>query len=121
MNEQQYQQPVQQQYQQPVQPQYQQPYQPQPQYQEPKKEGSGLNGFVDFIVKLLPILIIVFLGMGVISMFYYFIVGIINAVESSYGNAMSYFFSGVANSLSSLARYVFYAALLAIGAKRIKK
>lgn len=120
MNEQQYQQPpVQQpQYQQPVQPQYQQSYQPQQPVYQPKPQGAGLGGFVDFIAKLLPVLIIVFLGMGALSMLYYFIVGLVNSFD--YGGFGS-FVNGIANSLSSAARYVFYAALMAIGAKRIKK
>ena len=113
MNEQQYQQPVQ--AEQP-QPQYQPPYQPQ--YQEPKKEGAGLGGFVDFIAKLLPVLTIVFLGLGALSMLYYFITGVVNAF--GYGGFAS-FVNGIANSISALARYVFYAALMAIGAKRIRK
>ena len=113
MNEQQYQQPVQAE---PTQPQYQPPYQPQ--YQEPKKEGAGLGGFVDFIAKLLPILTIVFLGLGALSMLYYFVMGVVNAF--GYGGFTS-FVNGIANSISALAKYIFYAALMAIGAKRIRK
>ena len=112
MNEQQYQQP-------PVQQApYQPPYQPQQPVYQPKPQGAGLEGFVNFIVKLLPVLIIVFLGMGALSMLYYFVAGIINAAQ--YGN-FGAFVSGISNSLSAAARYIFYAALMAIGAKRIKK
>lgn len=126
-NQQQYAAPVQQQtpppvQQPPVQPQYQQPYQPQqPVYQpqpQPKPQGEGLQGLVDFMAKLLPVLIIVFLGIGALSVLYYFIMGIANA--ASYGG-FGAFVGGIANGISSAARYIFYAAIMAVGAKRIKK
>ena len=122
-----YQQPNNQQpnYQQPnyQQPNYHQPNYQQPNYQQPyaapKKQGNFLNSIVDLVVKCLPILTFVFLCIGAVAFVYYFIMGIANSIGlfSSFGN----FFSGIANGISSLARYAFYAVITAVLTKILKK
>ena len=122
MNNQQpnYQQPNYQQpnYQQPnyQQPNYQQPYQPQP---APKKQGNGLNGLVDLIIKLLPILTIVFLGIGATAFLYYFIMGIVDSV--GWGASGMNIIYGIRNGIASVAQYAFYAAVTAVLSKLLKK
>ena len=111
----QYQQPQQPQYQQ---QQYQQPQYQQPMYQAPKAPGAGLDGIMDMIVKMFSILVLVFLGLGAVSILYNFIVGIMEM--ASYGNAMSILY-GLADGIAGAAKYIFYAVVTVIGAKLLKK
>ena len=87
-------------------PNYQQYNVPQP----PKKPGEGLDGFVNFILKLLPILTIVFLGMGATAFLYQLVCGLINAGDY---DSFGLFIDGIANAFSSTARYFFYAVVCA--------
>lgn len=77
-----------------------------------RKSGSGLDGLVGFIIKLLPILAIVFLGMGATSFLYYFIWGIVEAVDV-YSGAFGLFVTFIAEAFGALAKYIIYAAICA--------
>ncbi|MBQ5837581.1 MAG: hypothetical protein IIW39_02800 [Clostridia bacterium] len=112
-------------YQQPnyQQPNYQQPNYQQPNYQQPyaapKKQGAGLNGLVDFIVKLLPILTLIFLCVGAAAFLYYFVMGIADSI--GFGASFRNFFVGIKNGIASVAQYSFYAAITAVLSKLLKK
>lgn len=70
------------------------------------------------IAKALPILAIVFLGLAVLGFLYFFIMGIVNAVNySSFGA----FLDGVATGITRIGFNVFAAAVLAGIAKLIEK
>ncbi|MBQ7090389.1 MAG: hypothetical protein IJN82_04650 [Clostridia bacterium] len=109
----QYQQP-----QQPQQPQYQQPqYQP-PVYQAPKAPGAGLESVMDLIVKLASIIVIVFLGLGALSILFNLINGVVTMAD--YGNPMQLLY-GLVDGLAGAAKYIFYAVVTVIGTKLLKK
>ena len=117
-----YQQPNYQQpnYQQPnyQQPNYQQPNYQQPNYQKPPKQGNFLEGIVNLVVKMLPILTFVFLCLGATSFLYYFIFGIVDAID--YESFRS-FIIDIRSGISSVASYCFYAAITAALSKLLKK
>ena len=105
------------------QPQYQQPQYQQPQYQQPmyqpRPQGAGLAGLVDFMVKLAPIAILVFLCLGGVGFLYEFIMGVVNAF-GMYGSATQIFY-GFANGIAVVAKYAFYSLVVAFAAKLLKK
>ena len=103
------------QYQVPQQPQYQQPMYQQPMYQ-PRPQGAGLAGLVDFLVKLAPIAILVFLCLGGVGFLYELINGAIN-VKYGIGNIIH----GFAGGLAVVAKYSFYSFVVAFAAKLLKK
>ena len=108
------------QYQAPQQPQYQQPQYQAPQYQQPmyqpRPQGAGLAGLVDFLVKLAPIAIIVFLCLGGAGFLYELINGAINAKYS-----VANIFHGFAGGFAVAAKYCFYSIVVAFAAKLLKK
>ncbi len=85
----------------------------------PKKEGNALESIVNIVIKILPILIIVFVGIGATSLLYNFILGIVNSI--GYYGSLGSFISGIANGIAALARYCFYAVVTAGIYKIIKK
>ncbi len=99
--------------QQPQQPQYQQPV-----YQAPKAPGAGLDSIMDLIVKLFSVIVVVFLGLGALSILYNFITAIISI--GSYGSPMNLLY-GLADGIAGAAKYIFYAVVTVIGAKLLKK
>lgn len=103
------------QYQAPQQPQYQQPMYQQPMYQ-PRPQGAGLAGLVDFLVKLAPIAILVFLCLGGVGFLYELITGAIN-MKYGIGNIIH----GFAGGLAVVAKYCFYSFVVAFAAKLLKK
>ncbi len=111
------------QYQQPQyqQPQYQQPQYQQPQYQKPvRPQGAGLAGLVDFLVKLAPIAILVFLCIGAVGFLFYFIEGFINFIVNDL-EYVGYIFNGLCSGIATVARYCFYSFVVAFAAKLLKK
>ena len=117
-NQNQYQAPNQQpQYQQ---PQYQQPQYQQPQYQQPapKKKGNGLDGLVDLVIKLLPILAIVFFAFGATSLLFNFIDGVIGSLD--YYGGFGEIIYGIANGVAAVAKYFFY-GVVCVGIYKIVK
>ena len=105
------------------QPQYQQPQYQQPQYQQPqyaapqpRPQGAGLDGFINFLVKLAPIAILIFLGLGGVGFLYELINGAVN-VKYSIGNIIY----GFADGLAVAAKYCFYSIVVAFAAKLLKK
>lgn len=117
-NQNQYQAPNQQpQYQQ---PQYQQPQYQQPQYQQqaPKKQGNGLDGLINFVIKLLPILTIVFFAFGATSLIYNFINGVVNSLD--YYGGFGEIVYGIANGFAAVAKYFFY-GVVCVGIYKIVK
>lgn len=83
------------------------------QNQQPQKTSFGIT---DIIVKLLPILSIVFLALGVLAFGYYFISGIVAAAQA--GN-FGWFLDGVVSGIQRLGFNLFAAAVLAGISKRI--
>ncbi len=86
---------------------------------QPAPKAKGLDAIVNIVIKMLPILILVFAGIGATSLLYYFIVGVVNSF--GYYGSFGSFISGIANGLSSVAKYCFYAAVTAGIYKLIKK
>lgn len=84
-----------------------------------QQNKSGLVKFVDKLANILPILVIVFLGVGVLSLTYYFFDGVIDSFRT-YGSFDNVLY-GVTSGLSSLFRYVFYAAVTLGISKLINK
>ena len=84
-----------------------------------QQNKSGLKKFVDKLANVLPILVIVFLGVGALSLTYYFFGGIIDSFRTygSFDNVLG----GIASGFSSLFRYVFYAAVTLGISKLINK
>ena len=88
----------------------QQPVQPAP--------AEKLN-VVDIIVKILPILVIVFLGLAALALIYNFIFGIIAWAQT--GRFIQFIVSGIEPAVQRCGFNVFAAAVLAGINKRIKK
>lgn len=92
-------------------------------YQENQNKPVANVNFADtivnIVVKILPILIIVFVGIGATSMLYYFVGGLANAfgLYGSFGSLITY----TATGISTLAKYCFYAVVTAGIYKLIKK
>ena len=89
----------------------QQPVQPAP--AKPKFD------LVEIIAKVLPILVIVFLGLAVIALLYYFILGIIAWAQT--GRFIQFFVNGLQPAVQRVGFNVFAAAVLAALSKIIKK
>ena len=92
-------------------------------YQENQTKPAAKNNFsdalVNIVIKTLPILILVFVGLGATSMLYYFIGGLANAF--GYYGSLGSFITYTATGISSLAKYCFYAVVTAGIYKLIKK
>lgn len=78
---------------------------------EQNNNKNGLGAIVNLIVKILPILALVFVGIAATSMLYYFIGALVNSfgLYGSFGGFITYLASG----FSAAAKYVFYAAIVA--------
>ncbi len=83
-----------------------------------KKASAGLDKGIDMIAKFVGVLSIIFIVVGIISFFFYFISGIVKV--ANIGNFLQVV-NGLANAISAFMRYLFYAAVTLIGAKLIKK
>ena len=82
--------------------------------QEPKVRKSKkftLNTIVDYVVKFLPIITIVFLALAVISFFYEGLMGIIACFNGGWVNIIRSLFDGLGNGVESFAKYLFYAVI----------
>ncbi len=86
-------------------------YQNPEQNNQPKPKASALDSIVNLVVTILPILILVFVGLGATSLLYYFIGALVNSfgLYGSFGSFITY----LATGFSSLAKYCFYAAVTA--------
>lgn len=91
-------------------------YAPQPQ---PEKKSAGLDALINVVIKILPILVIVFVGIGATSLLYNFIMGVVYSFD--YYGGIETFFNGIATGIASLARYCFYAVVTAGIYKLAKK
>ena len=78
---------------------------------EQNNNKNGLGAIVNLIVKILPILALVFVGIAATSMLYYFIGALANlfGLYGSFGSFITY----LAGGFSATAKYVFYAAIVA--------
>lgn len=76
-----------------------------PQNPAPKKKEGGLNGMIDAVAKFLPIITIVFIGIGLLGLCYYWLMGLINAIDYE---SFKTFLSGFVSGISCFARYAFY-------------
>ncbi|MBE6529970.1 MAG: hypothetical protein E7680_05170 [Ruminococcaceae bacterium] len=85
------------------------------QNQTPAKTSFGITGI---LVKLLPILVIVFLALGVLAFVYYSISGIVSAARA---DDFGWFLDGVVSGIQRLGFNLFAAAVLAGISKRIEK
>lgn len=83
------------------------------QNQQPAKSSLGIT---NLIVKLLPILSVVFLVLGALAFGYYFISGIISAAKA---DNFGWFLDGVVSGIQRLGFNLFAAAVLAGISKRI--
>ena len=89
----------------------QQPTQPAP--AQPKLD------LVEIIAKILPLLVIVFLGLAVIALLYHFILGVIAWAQT--GRFIQFFVNGLQPAVQRVGFNVFAAAVLAALSKIIKK
>lgn len=86
-------------------------YQTPEQNNQPAPKTNALDAIVNLVIKILPILVIVFVGLGATSLLYYFIGALVSSfgLYGSFGSFITY----LATGLSSLAKYCFYAAITA--------
>lgn len=82
---------------------------------ETANKKNGLNGFIDTVAKFLPIIAIVFLGIGALGLCYNWLMGLINAISIG---GFRMLISGFAGGISCLAKYTF-CAVVTIGLDKI--
>lgn len=74
-------------------------------------KANALDAIVNLVIKILPIVVIVFVGLGATSLLYYFIGALVNSfgLYGSFGSFITYTASG----FSAFAKYFFYAIVTA--------
>lgn len=74
-------------------------------------KANALDAIVNLVIKILPIVVIVFVGLGATSLLYYFIGALVNSfgLYGSFGSFITY----IATGFSSFAKYFFYAIVTA--------
>ena len=74
-------------------------------------KANALDAIVNLVIKILPIIVIVFVGLGATSLLYYFIGALVNSfgLYGSFGSFITY----IATGFASFAKYFFYAIVTA--------
>ena len=81
-----------------------------------KSKKFSLNVIVDYVVKFLPIITVVFVAFALISIIYEGLSGIAGAISSlidglGFMTFVRYLFSGLENAVAGALKYVFYAVV----------